>query len=51
VAHGNKNTENLRNAAVRSFLEQRNRQRNRLNRASFKNQGTEGIQAGYSTTK
>jgi len=43
VAHGNKNTENLRNAAVRSFLEQRGRQRNRLNRTSFKDRGTEGI--------
>ncbi len=51
VAHGNKNTENPRSAAVRGFLEQRGRQRNRLNRASYKDCGTEGIQAGYSSAE
>ena len=51
VAHGNKNTENPRGAAVRGFLEQRARQRNQHNRASFKDRGTEGIQAGYSSTE
>lgn len=51
VAHGGKNTENPRGAAVRGFLEQRGRQRNRLNRASFKNRGIKGIQAGYSTAE
>ena len=51
VAHGSKNTENPRGAAVRGFLEQRARQRNHHNRASFKDRGTEGIQAGYSSTE
>lgn len=51
VAHGGRNTDNPRGAAVRGLLEQRGRQRNQLNRASFKDRGIEGIQAGYSTTK
>ena len=48
VAHGNSNVENPRGAAVRGFLEQRGRQRGKLNRASFKDRGGDGIQAGYS---
>jgi hypothetical protein len=48
VAHGNHNTENPRGAAVRGFLEQRGRQRGKLDRASFKDRGSDGIQAGYS---
>lgn len=51
VAYGGRNTDNPRGAAVRGFLEQRGRQRNQLNRASFKDRGIEGIQAGYSTTE
>ena len=51
VAHGSKNTENPRSVAVRGFLDQRGRQKNRHNRASFKDRGTEGIQAGYSTAE
>jgi len=51
VAHGGRNTDNPRGAAVRGFLEQRGRQRNQLNRASFKDRGAEGIQAGYSTAE
>ena len=49
MAHGNPNTENPRGAAVRGFLEQRGRQRGRHNRESFKDRGSDGIQAGYST--
>jgi centromere DNA-binding complex CBF3 subunit-like protein/transcriptional activator of glycolytic enzymes GCR1 len=48
VAHGNANTENPRGIAVRGFLEQRSRQRGKLERAAFKDRGTDGIQAGYS---
>ncbi|RKK12793.1 hypothetical protein BFJ65_g12053 [Fusarium oxysporum f. sp. cepae] len=48
VAHGNANTENPRGAAVRGFLEQRGRQRGKHDHASFKDRGTDGIQAGYS---
>ncbi|RKK17996.1 hypothetical protein BFJ65_g8315 [Fusarium oxysporum f. sp. cepae] len=48
VAHGNANTENPRGAAVRGFLKQRGRQRGKHDRASFKDRGTDGIQAGYS---
>ncbi|KAJ9413543.1 transcriptional activator of glycolytic enzymes-domain-containing protein [Fusarium oxysporum] len=48
VAHGNANTENPRGAAVRGFLEQRGRQRGKHDRASFKDRGSDGIQAGYS---
>jgi hypothetical protein len=48
VAHGNRNTENPRGAAVRGFLEQRGRQRGRLDRENFQDRGKEGIQAGYS---
>ncbi|KAM4066406.1 centromere DNA-binding protein complex CBF3 subunit [Hirsutella rhossiliensis] len=47
VAHGNANTENPRGAAVRGFLEQRGRQRGKHDRASFKDRGSDGIQAGY----
>ncbi|XP_044723770.1 centromere DNA-binding protein complex CBF3 subunit [Hirsutella rhossiliensis] len=47
VAHGNSNTENPRGAAVRGFLEQRGRQRGKHDRASFKDRGSDGIQAGY----
>jgi hypothetical protein len=48
VAYGNSNIENPRGAAVRGFLEQRGRQRGKLDRASFKDRGGDGIQAGYS---
>ncbi|KAF6527764.1 hypothetical protein HZS61_008066 [Fusarium oxysporum f. sp. conglutinans] len=48
VAHGNANTENSRGAAVRGFLKQRGRQRGKHDCASFKDRGTDGIQAGYS---
>jgi hypothetical protein len=48
VAHGNSNTENPRGAAVRGFLEQRARQRGRDDRASYRDRGSDGIQAGYS---
>jgi hypothetical protein len=48
VAHGNGNTENPRGIAVRGFLEQRGRQRGKLDRASYKDRGSDGIQAGYS---
>jgi hypothetical protein len=48
VAHGNHNTENPRGVAVRGFLEQRGRQRSKLDRESFKDRGVDGIQAGYS---
>jgi hypothetical protein len=51
VAHGGKNTENPRGIAVRGFLEQRGRQKSRLDRANFKDRGTDGIQAGYSATE
>ena len=48
VAHGNGNTENPRGIAVRGFLEQRGRQRGKLDRATYKDRGSDGIQAGYS---
>lgn len=48
VAHGNTNVENPRGPAVRGFLDQRGRQRGRLDRANFKDRGHDGIQAGYS---
>ncbi|KAL9573972.1 hypothetical protein ACKAV7_001916 [Fusarium commune] len=48
VAHGNANTENPRGAAVQGFLKQRGRQQGKHDRASFKDRGTDGIQAGYS---
>jgi hypothetical protein len=48
VAHGSRNTENPRGAAARGFLEQRGRQRGKHDRASFKDRGSDGIQAGYS---
>ncbi|PNP73226.1 hypothetical protein FNYG_13437 [Fusarium nygamai] len=51
VAHGNANTENPQGAAVRGFLEQRGRQQGKHDRASFKDRGTDGIQAGYSPDK
>ena len=51
VAHGNGNVENPRGAAVRGFLEQRGRQRGKLDRASYKDRGSDGIQAGYSADK
>lgn len=47
VAHGSCNTKNPRSAAVRGFLEQRRRQRGRLDRDTFQDRGKEGIQAGY----
>ncbi len=49
VAHGNTNTENPRGAAVRGFLEQRGRQRNQHDRETYKDRGSDGIQAGYSS--
>jgi hypothetical protein len=49
VAHGSGNTENPRGIAVRGFLEQRGRQRGKLDRASYKDRGNDGIQAGYSS--
>jgi hypothetical protein len=48
VAHGSRNTEHPRGAAVRGFLEQRGRQRSQLDRETFQDRGKEGIQAGYS---
>jgi hypothetical protein len=48
VAHGSHNTENPRGIAVRGFLEQRGRQRGRLDRENFQDRSKEGIQAGYS---
>ena len=48
VAHGNGNIEHPRGPAVRGFLEQRARQRSKHDRASFKDRGSDGIQAGYS---
>ncbi|KAL9562727.1 hypothetical protein ACKAV7_013291 [Fusarium commune] len=48
VAHGNANTESPRGAAIRGFLKQRGRQRGKHDRASFKDRGTDRIQAGYS---
>jgi len=48
VAHGGSNVENPRSIAVRGFLEQRGRQRGKHDRASFKDRGSDGIQAGYS---
>jgi hypothetical protein len=48
VAHGNGNTDNPRGVAVRGFLEQRGRQRGKLDRATYKDRGSDGIQAGYS---
>jgi hypothetical protein len=49
VAHGNGNTDNPRSIAVRGFLEQRSRQRSKLDREAYKDRGADGIQAGYST--
>jgi hypothetical protein len=43
VAHGNGNTKNPRGIAVRGFLEQRGRQRGKLDRASYKDRGSNGI--------
>ena len=48
VAHGNGNVENPRGIAVRGFLEQRGRQRGKLDREAYKDRGGDGIQAGYS---
>lgn len=48
VAHGNGNTANPRGVAVRGFLEQRGRQRSKLDRASYKDRGNDSIQASYS---
>jgi hypothetical protein len=48
VAHGNGNTDNPRGAAVRGFLEQRSRQRGQLDRDTYRDRGSDGIQAGYS---
>lgn len=48
VAHGNGNTDNPRGIAVRGFLEQRSRQRGKLERETYKDRGSDGIQAGYS---
>ena len=48
VAHGGSNVENPRSIAVRGFLEQRGRQRGKHDRASFKDRGSDGIQASYS---
>jgi hypothetical protein len=43
VTHRNSNTENPRGIAVRGFLEQHGRQRGKLDRASYKNRGSNGI--------
>jgi hypothetical protein len=51
VAHGSRNTENPRGAAVRGFLKQRSHQRLRIERAEFKDRGLYGIQAGYSDSE
>jgi hypothetical protein len=48
VAHGNGNVENPRDIAIRGFLEQRGRQRGKLDREAYKDRGGDGIQAGYS---
>lgn len=48
VAHGNGNVEHPRGIAVRGFLEQRGRQRGKLDREAYKDRGGDGIQAGYS---
>ncbi len=48
VAHGNGNIEHPRGIAVRGFLEQRGRQRGKLDREAYKDRGGDGIQAGYS---
>jgi Centromere DNA-binding protein complex CBF3 subunit, domain 2/Transcriptional activator of glycolytic enzymes len=48
VAHGNGNTDNPRGVAVRGFLEQRSRQRGKHDRETYKDRGSDGIQAGYS---
>jgi hypothetical protein len=49
VAHGGKNTKHPRGVAVRGFLEQRGRQRSKLDREAYKDRGSDGIQAGYSS--
>lgn len=51
VAHGGRNLENPRSSAVRGFLEQRSRQRSRIDRTAFRDRGSQGIQAGYSTAE
>src|SRR5512140_2147500 len=51
VAYGGNNRENPRSSAVRGFLEQRSRQRSRIDRTTFKDRGSEGIQAGYSAAE
>src|SRR3569833_888053 len=51
VAHGNRNSENPRGAAVRGFLEQRGRQQAKQERNSYKDCGIDGIQAGYSESE
>ena len=43
VAHGNNNTENPRGIAVRGFLEQRGRQRGKLDREAYKDRGGDSI--------
>jgi hypothetical protein len=48
VAHGSGNTDNPRGAAVRGFLDQRSRQRGQLDRDTYRDRGSDGIQAGYS---
>ena len=48
VAHGNGNTDSPRSIAVKGFLEQRSRQRGKLDRETYKDRGSDGIQAGYS---
>ena len=48
VAHGSGNTENLHSAAVCGFLEQRSWQRGQLDRDTYRDRGSDGIQAGYS---
>jgi hypothetical protein len=43
VAHGRSNVENPRSIAVRSFLEQRGRQRGKYDRTSFKDRSSDRI--------
>ena len=51
VIHSNSNTENLYGTAVCGFLEQHGQQYNKLNWASYKDRGSDRIQAGYSVDK
>lgn len=47
VAYSNSNTDNPCSIAVKGFLEQRSQQRGKLDRETYKDRGSDGIQAGY----